>query len=435
MLKKAILNSYFAIIPLLIVGLSSGFTSFSIALSSLMLLLLVNDRHTVGVFFLMYGGPLGGIVRMMYPSLPIYGVLLELFGLLLIWDLILSLFRDNIHSILGIAIVLAVFGLFYLIGPQDEWANDKYDRMCLHGTLMVFGYYTFDRSDRISAEGLGRILMVATLCMYSFCINFYNMNPGDLQDYNWFRDQAMSWYYFQGNVHMLVNYQHIGMLALFAITIYLSQLKQEKWKTVFYVLCAFQMVMVSGCRQAIFGFLIVLALRAIVFRPANLRKRNKVARLLSITVGLVISYYIIMFILNHSSSEVIAKTLSEGDTDRQMLYLEAINIFKENLLTGAGLGGFHALTGDAWPHNFFLELLCETGLIGTISLLTFAIITLFQRKAGLLHVTESDTFFFLILSALFIRVMMSSDLPESIEIFSAVVALSVVKTKVSQLYG
>ena len=423
MLKNQISNLYYVIIPLLILGISFGYTTFPITLLALLPLVFFSERHTVGLFLLMYGGPIGGITRAMYPSLPVYGLLLQAIGVVLMWDLVLSLFRRNKQGLIEMLLILAIFCFFYFMGPRDEPARDKFTTMITHGLTMVLGYYAFCCSRKLDVEGLARILLVAALSMYAFCIDFYKLRPGEITDYNWFRDQAMAYYYSMDREHMLVGYQHIGMLLLYSAAIYLSQLKLKRGIAIFYVLCVIQMVMVSGCRQAIFGFFIVVALRLTVFRAANLQKKGNLGKIVWSAVGLVAVFLIMLVILENSSSDVIAGTLTEGDSGRQLLYLQALSIFQNNPLMGAGIGGFRAITGEGWPHNFFLELLCETGIIGTLLLFFIVIITLDRRKAGLLYLTESQLFYFLILFALFFRVMVSSDLTESIELFSAVVAL------------
>lgn len=426
-MHKYIYIAYYFIIPLLIIGISFGFTSFPLTLAVLIPLLISVDRHSVGFFFLMYGGSLGGVIRSTYPSIPIYGLLLQYIGVILMWDMVLSLFQKNLRAIGGILIVLVIFGVFYIIGPQDAFSQSKYVTMVNHGVVMVLGYYAFCCSKRINAESLTLILIVAALCMFAFCISKYSFTPGGLLDYNWFRSQCMQHYgkWAVGEA-MLIDYQHIGMLILYGTAIYLSQIKLSLVKTLFYTICAFQLIMVSGCRQAILGILVILALRLIVFRDKNVGNNHMMRVVIWSGVGLVAIMGIMFMVLTNSTSDVVTTTLSEGDEGRQFLFFEAIAIFQNNQLTGVGIGGFNAITGDSWPHNFFLELLCETGLIGTISLLLIVFYTLYKRKAGLLYITSTGSFYFLFLMALLVRVLVSSDLTESIELFSAVFAISTV---------
>ena len=321
--------------------------------------------------------------------------------------------------------VLLLFGFFYFIGPKDEFANNKYMVMIIHGTLMVLGYYAFNRSSKINVEGLCQILFVSTICMFAFCIDKYKIIPGGIADYNWFRTQCLQHYgkYATGEP-MLISYQPIGMMALFAVAIYLSQVKMNLGKALFYTMCAFQLTMVSGARQAIFGVFVVIALRLVVFRAANIDNKHFFKKLLLSSIGLVVVFAVMFLYMSRLSSDVVVDTVSEGDDGRQLLYLEALAIFRNSPILGAGIGGFNAITDDGWPHNFILELLCETGMVGTGLFVLIVAYSLYKRKAGLMHITSTGQFYFLFLAALFVRVMVSSDLSESIELFSAVFALS-----------
>ena len=50
---------------------------------------------------------------------------------------------------------------------------------------------------------------------------------------------------------------------------------------------------------------------------------------------------------------------------RLSYYIEAINLWRENWFVGVGFGSWEDyVPGHKYPHNFFLELLAETGLIG-----------------------------------------------------------------------
>ena len=419
------LNAYYAIIPLLIIGISMGYTTFPVAIVALLPLLFMTTKHTVGIFLLMYGGPLG---RAMFPGLPIYGLILEFIGVILLWDIFYDMIQHHYKAILGMLLTLIMFGVFYMIGPKDAFAIKKYTDICIHGSLMLFGYFAFERSSKIDIEGLTRILLVAAICMYAYVIKEASMSIGDIFDYNWFRDQYMIYYHLNDNVGTLVSYQHIGMLILFATAIYCSQTKLQRTPLLFYLICASQMVLTSGCRQAMLGVALVIALRFVVFRMSNVNSKNAMGRMVWIIVGLLAAYYALLFFFENLGSDVITRTLSEGDSARQAFFVEAVAIFMQEPLMGAGLGGFHAITGSVYPHNMFFELLCETGLIGIIASLLLLTVPLISKKQGLLHITKSNQFFFLIVLAIFVRVMVSSDLTESIELFSAVFAITATKT-------
>ena len=421
---------YYILIPALIIGISFGYTSFDVALVSFLPLLFMTNRHTVGVFFILYGSILGGIILAMHPSIPIYGVILVLIGFVLIRDLIADMFRNSMQSFRMMALILAVFGVFYLIGPGDEWAINKYTKMCSTGMLMTVGYYAFSRSNMIDAEGLFRLLFVAAICMYAYVIHSMNMTPAQIFNYNWFRDQSgysFKMYKEHGGVDVLVSYQHIGMMIAYSVAILLSQVKLNKITVAFYIICGMHATLMSGCRQAIFAMLIIITLRMVVFTASNLQYQISTNRIMKIIIGIISAFFIIWIFLENVQSEAILNTLNEGDSGRQKQYLDAWNIFLHNPLYGAGIGGYHAITGDTWPHNFFMELLCETGLIGTIIIVVIAIHFLVRKGVGLFYRTESDMFYILVIITLLIRIMVSADFRESIELFSALFAISAVQ--------
>ena len=76
----------------------------------------------------------------------------------------------------------------------------------------------------------------------------------------------------------------------------------------------------------------------------------------------------------------------------------------------------------------------ENGIIDSLKIVTIPyiflvmiIINMVHKRIGLFHVTNANLFYFLIISALFVRIMVSSDFSESIELFSAVFAISSAK--------
>ena len=427
MLKQVIHSLYYAIIPILILGIIRGYSTFTISIVSLLPLILTTNRHTLALFFIMYGGPLAGVTRSIYPIIPIYGLILNFIGLILIWDLIIDLLRNNIHSFWGMLVVLALFGFFYIIGPMDQFSTQKYLNLCLHGLMMLFAYYCLERSANIDVEALTRILLITAICMYAYVINAEGITPGGYFDFNWFRDQSLVFFRANDHAGSLVDYQHIGMLLLFSIAVYLSQSRLNLTLTTYYLACASYMILVSGCRQAIFGAALLITLRSIVFRVQNFNNKNDVGRFLWIGIGLMGASLLFLIVFRVLGSDVVTRTLTEGDAARISFYRSAVSIFQQNPVTGIGLGGFHDITGSVYPHNMFFELLCETGLLGVVASLVLLSKPLMIVQQGLLHLTGSSLFYFLIVLAIFVRVMVSSDLTESIELFSAVFAIQSVQ--------
>lgn len=73
-------------------------------------------------------------------------------------------------------------------------------------------------------------------------------------------------------------------------------------------------------------------------------------------------------------------TLQEGyASDRDVLALQAWALFREAPVAGQGHGSFFLHTGRDYPHNIFLELACETGLVG-VALFVAAVTSIFALQ-------------------------------------------------------
>lgn len=401
-------------------GIYLGISSFPICLAALAFCLYKSDKDSVGVFLLMFGGTLGGITRMYYPFIPLYGILLNLAGIFLLRGSLNSFFSDCKKGMRYSLLVCLIFFVFYLLGERTAYASSKMFDIAFHGSMMLFGYYVFLTSTSLRNSDLGYILIMTSIAFMSFVIDYYGFSAGAIINYDWFRSDIMSFYYSNAE-NTIIGYQEVGMLALFGIAIIISDQKFDVFKALFLGLVAFQIILTSGARQAIFGFIIIIFLRFAFFNET--RKSTKV---ISIIIGIIVCLLPVYWILMHGDENSVT-TLSSGESDRDLIFIDAIRIFNTSPVFGVGLGGFATNTlidRIAFPHNFFLEILCETGIVGFVLLSVVVIKYMISNKINFKILTCHNSFFFLVVTVLFLRVMVSSDLSESIELFSALFAVS-----------
>lgn len=410
---------YIILIPILILGISLGYTTFPICLALLTLRLLVSDKHAAGFYLLMYGGIIGGITRTIYPFLPVYGLLLNFIGLILIRDKITSLFTSGSKAIRYLFLLYIIFAIFYFLGPQDDFAVTKFSNIIQHGIFTLIGYYAFCSYKNINNESILQIMFLSTLLCFSFVIQYYHFSPGNIFNYEWFRDQSYSYMASTGfEEGTMVSYQHIAMNMLYGLAIFLSSQKLNRNKSIAYVMFATQLILTSGCRQAILGLFLVLILRLTVFRSSSIKTNYSriIGSLIIGTILIFISYQLLVFL----NIEFINTTLKEGDVGRNAILLEGIQIFLEHPALGAGLGGYHQITGEGYPHNFIVEILCECGLLGTTLMIALLISSIKKANMSLRFTTQNQSYLLLILSALLVRILVSADLTVSIELFSGI---------------
>ncbi len=129
---------------------------------------------------------------------------------------------------------------------------------------------------------------------------------------------------------------------------------------IFLVLC----MMLTGSRGPFIALLIV----GFLFYT-NLGLKNKKYQKILPSIIILVIIILILFghiVLDDFFNRGRANIFEEGNVQaRIMLYKYAWNCFIDNPMLGKGLGSYY-LSGDLYPHNIFLELIAETGIIGIL---------------------------------------------------------------------
>lgn len=186
-------------------------------------------------------------------------------------------------------------------------------------------------------------------------------------------------------------YQNVGFwISLFMIYLfnsileYSNSFKENKFiliGLIFIFFVSMIMLLVNGARGAIIGFLI-----ALIFRLRKITDKSVIYS--SIFAFLFFSVFIF---INQESFLTINRLLilfSGGDESMRLyLFSEAISLWLQDIYTilfGAGVKSFPIFIGSnvnsIYPHNVFLEILCELGVVGLIFFLR--ILFLFYRNSG-----------------------------------------------------
>lgn len=233
------------------------------------------------------------------------------------------------------------------------------------------------------------------------------------------------------------DYQALGVIAGMGIVIVLVDLTLEvgQVKRVIMGVVGALLVIVlllAGARQALAGIIVVG-----VFLVYALAKARSQARVFKQCITAVLSVAI-MFVLvkEFALSEVyldwgVRRLFAFlGDervevfksTGRPDLWSVGFQVWKEYPLFGAGFGSFSevsGLPGSRHPHNFFVEMLSDLGLVGF--LLGCALIWLPMRRIIGLR-SESEEWVALTLGALWLHLftcaMVSGDITENRQIFT-----------------
>lgn len=386
------------------------------------------DRDTLGVYFLMYGGSLAGACRIVYPFIPIYGLILNFIGLFLLRKWIRVLFKESGISIEYMLMVIIIFLCSYIYATKTPFATSKMIGIVMNGFLLLPAYLAISSSSTINNKNLYLLLTITSISYIAFLMTQFNMS-GSITDFSWLR-RSFEAYCYANKDDKLISYQEIGMTSLYGFAFLLCHKDALSNKTLllYAFVISFFVILISGARQSLLGLFVIVFLKFTFFNDLRAIKKSiyiLITSLILIVMGI--------FVLE-SGVETVSKMNESGIGDREFIYLESVRIFNENLIFGVGLGGFglHTNLPFPWPHNMILEILCETGIFGALMLLLIIVFFWIRNKNYILYISNSGISYYLLVFVLLIRVMVSSHLAESVEVFSAIFVISY---KISKKYN
>ncbi|WP_180158749.1 O-antigen ligase [Acinetobacter sp. YH01026] len=164
-----------------------------------------------------------------------------------------------------------------------------------------------------------------------------------------------NWYPMPWNIRVYNSY--FLVLSIFAVWFYF---KQEKFINIYlvFLFLAFLSILLDGGRSATLAYSVFIACVCIFNRAARFK-------LLFIYVATWLTYFSILFFSSHSASNV-RSIVRESTSGRYELWVSAFQCWSQNPIFGCGFYQLDQYSGviSAHPHNLFIQVLTETGLIG-----------------------------------------------------------------------
>lgn len=277
--------------------------------------------------------------------------------------ILLNINKANDRKLYFIVFVLFVFYLFLIIsafaGDLQYGFRKAYAGILLPTTLAVFFIpYKWKKDEILTA------LLYAVLLISVFAIS-YKLNYGFFDrsvNFGWFGPITYGWF------------MSFGVLAV------LLRSKSLKYSLIFYLFFFIQLVWTES-KGPLFALLFILLLY----------NRRNIIFFMKKYYYMVIPAILLLFYLNYNASQINSGVLEirQFNTIIQMLenpqrfiseegagsigsrinlYNEAVCYFSKEPLIGQGFGSFPELTKSHhnYPHNVFLEVLMETGILGLL---------------------------------------------------------------------
>jgi len=290
---------------------------------------------------------------------------------------------------LWIVILVVLFVLF-------PYALNKNEAMLAKIRLFVFSLslffffimltYFWSRDPEIALIKLYDIslLLIALLCLYRILI----CNKGSLVgQYIWqslifltgFLASIAIYKAFTGDPGRLsvlgggpnVFGRLMGLLCLGSL--YLWRTKSKSWKWLPVTVISFLLVILSGSRGSLIA---IFAAAGFFMLMEKINLRNKVV--MAVIISLIGSTIFFLTPFGDQVSQVYQSRIQsllveqQYPAGRMEMYEQAFKLGQSNFLLGAGLSAFAGRGYGVYPHNLFLEIFSECGLVGLL-LLTLVI--------------------------------------------------------------
>lgn len=332
---------------------------------------------------------------------------------LLVYGFVIHKVRINTGSFVGLAmlaVILAFFGVSALLSSGGDFAGQKYLKTVISGIVLWLSFTVlFSNHRRIDTNRLGLYFMLYSFYLMRLSIPANTIQgPSGLMDFAFMRTQSIATL---GYIPTVFNvfYQLPGQFFIQGLGIFL--LRRHKCVTVpalvFFI--GFLLVMYAGARQMIITLMIVFLLWLVLKYKAK-----------SLFFVVVFAFLVpVLYFYSPSINELFSSTVEDGYVEgggRGLWLLAGVEQFLENPVFGVGFGRYNLL-GDysTYPHNLFVEILCETGLVGFAVVFSILLLALFITRKKI----KSYIYYF---TGLFMMSMASGALYDNIILFALVFA-------------
>lgn len=222
-----------------------------------------------------------------------------------------------------------------------------------------------------------------------------------------------------------------GALGILVLYLYKNMNKTMRIIAFFTLLLTAVSLIMTGARMPIISFvltfLILTLTTTIRLKKGTIYLRKgtkKIALLLILTVPFLSLVKDAAFAqtLQYRINVLFDEGMGASASGRLDRFDTALNMMKENFLLGGGFGSFgvhyQGLDGREYPHNLFLEVGAELGLIGLIIITALICLVLFRSLKSIKNGDYVSVWIFASLIYLLVNAMVSGDLNDNRMLFA-----------------
>jgi hypothetical protein len=349
-------------------------------------------------------------------------------GMILIWKDIYKERNLLIKGYIWLFLVFILFGFSAFLNVDGDYYASKLLKTFTYGTLTYICFsILFINRELIRFPLLGMIFILWGVFLLRFVIDINNIpGPSNLFHFGFMREQTTIYGQFAliTEDDFTISYHLPGFLSLVGLSIFLLVVEKNNKLLKWYVwIMVFIVIFYTGARQNLLAYIVLL-----MFYIFTLKEYSFIYKYLAIGFVIAVSTFILLSINSVLIQNVLLSSTMSGAIEvsgRSELISRGLELFNSNPLWGIGFGHYsYGGIYTEYPHNIFIELLAEIGIIGFSFIIILCCYVVYKNRQVILFLHNHNFKPYLVLFPLLVRAMISLNMTSNIIVISFIFSLN-----------
>lgn len=325
-------------------------------------------------------------------------------------ELLLLFNKHTTKPLVFIFTIFFIFMVYYLLTGETKNSASKFSVMTISLVVDVVAFLILVTFSDIRMNRLTIPFLLFAMLQLGYVESFSGHRPSGILDFSFFRSACTEM--MRKNIPVL-SYHNMGISAFIAAAFMISQRKKiNNYFDVVFLFTSFWLILLSGARQTIFGFIFLIFVW-MVFRTGRFKLST-----VFLASGVMIGIYLCLKLLDVPILQESSSRGAHMGSDLNRNYDYPLMVISYHFLDGIGFGNYHnPHTQEIYPHNIILEILCEMGFVGFLFVVTVVVFFIRSHHFLLRNELPSGGICLLLWIPYLVRSMISGDVSENISLF------------------
>jgi len=273
-------------------------------------------------------------------------------------------------------LIVSCLSISFLLGPMTLYSKMKYIQVIIKLFVSIFAFTAIIFSNKLNATKLGVVCILTSW----FLLSIFVFTNNEIKPESYFTITGLRLNLFSMTKGAPTN--EIGLLACYGISLIFGGL-HKKYNLIEYLIIILSLgialSLLNLCGERLFFFLPIL----IIFTNVYLYQSFSISKII-LSLSIIIIIIIITIYAIKSQNNIIYQTFLTDSSlpdriNRTQNWQAAFQIIKKRPLFGSGLGGYkiefiNPEGNPLYPHNIFLELFSELGIVLSFIILSYPLL-------------------------------------------------------------